>query len=93
MDSVSQFVLGSAVTVAAVGGRVPAWQAVLGGGLLGTLPDLDVLIGHGDAIQDMTRHRAESHALLWQTLAAPVVAFAIAVLRGERARFARGDKE
>lgn len=89
MDSVSQFVLGSAVCAAALGARTSARRAVLWGGVLATLPDLDILIAHGDAIQDMTRHRAESHSLLWLTLVAPFLACAIATLHRERGLFRR----
>ncbi|MFK7739950.1 MAG: metal-dependent hydrolase [Planctomycetota bacterium] len=84
MDSVSQFVLGSSVATVALGKHVSPRRAALWGGVLGTLPDLDVLIDHGDAIADMIRHRAESHALLWMTLAAPLAAWGIAALHRER---------
>lgn len=89
MDSLSQFALGAAVTAAAMGSRVPAARAVLWGGVIATLPDLDVLIDHGDAVQNMIRHRAESHSLFWLTLAAPVLAFGIAALHREGQRFVR----
>lgn len=89
MDSVSQFVLGSAVTAATLGTRVPAWRAVVYGGVLGTLPDLDILLDHGDAILNMTLHRGSSHALFWLTLASPVVALALAGAHRERALFGR----
>lgn len=51
------------------------WKAALWGGLAGTLPDLDAFIDHGNAILNMTRHRAESHSLLLLTLASPVLAW------------------
>ena len=78
MDSVSQFVLGASVSVAVMGRRVPVWQAALVGGICGTLPDLDVFIDHGDAIRNMTLHRTETHALLWLTLASPLIAWLVA---------------
>jgi len=34
----------------------------------GTLPDLDVLVDHGDPIRNMVLHRAETHAPIWLTL-------------------------
>ncbi len=89
MDSVSQFALGAAVAVAAMGNRTKAWRAVIWGGVIATLPDLDVLIDHGDAVQNMIRHRSESHALFWLTLATPFFAFAISALHGERRLFGR----
>jgi inner membrane protein len=85
MDSLSQFALGAAVGVAVMGRRTAAWKAALWGGALGTLPDLDALIDHGDPVRNMVLHRAETHALFWQTLAAVPVAAGIAALMG-RAR-------
>ncbi|MDI9277902.1 metal-dependent hydrolase [Pantoea sp. EABMAA-21] len=78
MDSLSQLTLGAAVTVAVMGKRVPLWQSALVGAIAGTLPDLDVFIDHGDAIRNMTLHRTESHALIWLTLVAPLLAWLIA---------------
>lgn len=89
MDSVTQFVLGASVAAAALGRRTRPWRAVLWGGVVGTLPDLDVLIDHGDDIANMVQHRAESHALFWLTLATPVLAWGIAALHRERALFWR----
>ncbi|MBU5376806.1 MAG: metal-dependent hydrolase [Pantoea sp.] len=80
MDSVSQLLLGASVSVAAMGRRAPLWQAAAVGAVCGTLPDLDVFIDHGDAIRNMTLHRTESHALLWLTLASPLLAWLIAGL-------------
>ena len=74
MDSLSQFALGAAVGVAVMGRRTAPWKAALWGGACGTLPDLDALIDHGDPVSNMTLHRAETHALFWQTLAAPPLA-------------------
>jgi inner membrane protein len=62
VDSVTQAVLG-----AAIGGAIaPAGQrrkALLAGAALGTLPDLDVLIDYGDAVENFTYHRGFSHSL------------------------------
>ena len=46
--------LGSAVTAATLGTSVPAWRAVVYGGMLATLPDLDILLDHGDPVLNMT---------------------------------------
>ena len=78
MDSISQFALGAAVAVAATGRRTAVWKAALWGGVCGTLPDLDALIDHGDAVLNMTLHRGDSHSLLWLSLLSPVLATAIA---------------
>ncbi len=88
MDSVTQFVLGAAVAVAASGRHAPVRRVALWGGICGTLPDLDVFFDRGDPIQDMILHRTESHALFYLTLAAPILAALINRLHGER-RFAR----
>jgi inner membrane protein len=89
MDSLTQIALGSAVGVAVMGRRTAAWKAALWGAVAGTLPDLDAFIDHGDAILNMTRHRAESHALFVLTLAAPVLAWIVSRLHGESALFKR----
>jgi inner membrane protein len=83
VDSLSQVALGAAVSVAVMGRRTAVWKAALWGAVCGTLPDLDAFIDHGDPVRNMTLHRAESHALFWQTLASPLLALAIAKLSGE----------
>lgn len=89
MDSVSQAALGAAVGVAVMGRHRPVWQAALTGAVVGTLPDLDVLLDKGDAVRDMVLHRAETHALFWQALAAPLIALVLAWITGSRALFMR----
>lgn len=89
MDSLSQLTLGAALGVAVMGRRTALWKAALWGGVAGTLPDLDVLIDHGDDLSNMVRHRGFSHALFWLTLAAPVLAALPAWLHRERDRFGR----
>ena len=81
MDSLSQAALGAAVTVAVMGRRTAVWKAAAWGAVLGTLPDLDALIDHGDPVANMTLHRAESHALLWLSLASAPLAALIAALQ------------
>jgi inner membrane protein len=89
MDSLTQIALGSAVGVAVMGRRTAVWKAALWGAVAGTLPDLDAFIDHGDPILNMTRHRAESHALFFLTLAAPLLAWIVSRLNGEAALFKR----
>lgn len=74
MDSLTQITLGSAVSVAVMRKRVPVWQSALWGAAAGTAPDLDVIVDFGDAILNMTRHRAESHALVILTIVSPAFA-------------------
>ena len=78
MDSLTQASLGAAVGVAVMGRRTAAWKAALWGAAMGTLPDLDVVFDFGDPIRNMTEHRAESHALFYQLLAAPLLALMVA---------------
>ncbi|MCG8392282.1 MAG: metal-dependent hydrolase [Pseudomonadales bacterium] len=63
MDSLSQAVLGASFGGAVLGRRFGR-GALVGGALLGTLPDLDVLIDYGDAVANFTEHRGFSHSLL-----------------------------
>ncbi len=89
MDSISQIALGAAVGVAVMGRRTAVWKAAAWGAVAGTLPDLDVLIDHGDAVRNMVLHRAETHALFWLSLASLPLAAAIARLQGEWAIWRR----
>jgi inner membrane protein len=89
MDSVSQIALGAAVGVAAMGRRTALWKAALWGAACGTLPDLDSLIDHGDALSNMVLHRGDSHALFWLSLLAAPLGTAWAWLLGERQRVRR----
>ena len=62
MDSLTQAVLGAGIA----GAIAPAGQrrrALAAGALLGTLPDLDVLIDFGGAVENFTYHRGFSHSL------------------------------
>ena len=83
MDSLSQAALGSAVGMAVMGHRTALWKAALIGAGLGTLPDLDAFIDHGDPIRNMTFHRAASHSLFYLTLLAPALAWLISKLSGK----------
>ncbi len=75
MDSLSQIALGAAVSVAVFRHKQPVWQSAVLGAVVGTLPDLDVLISHGDPVSNMTYHRTESHALFYLTLISPLLAW------------------
>ena len=68
MDSVSQLALGASIGIAVMGQRTAVGKAALWGGIAGTLPDLDVLLDHGDAVLNMVLHRGHSHSLLWTSL-------------------------
>lgn len=62
MDSITQAVLGASIQGALLG-RWQGRKALLYGAMLGTLPDMDVVIDYGDAVADMTYHRGFSHSL------------------------------
>ena len=89
MDSLSQIALGAAVSVAVMGRRTAVWKAALWGAVAGTLPDLDVLIDHGDAIRNMVLHRAETHSLFWLTVFSLPFAALVARLSGEWSQWRR----
>ena len=62
MDSLTQAVLGASIAgVCAPRGQ--RRKALLVGAALGTLPDLDVAIRYGDAVENFTYHRGFSHSL------------------------------
>lgn len=79
MDSASQFLLGASIAGATLGSRLGG-RALLIGGLVATLPDLDAFIPMGNDIDNMTYHRGFSHSVFVQTLVAPVVAYAVTKL-------------
>lgn len=89
MDSLTQIALGAAVGVAVMRRRTAVWKAAAWGAVAGTLPDLDVVIDHGDPILDMVLHRAETHALFWLTLFSLPFAALVARLHGEWAQWRR----
>ena len=63
MDSVTQAVLGASIA-GAIAPEGHRRKAVLVGAALGTLPDLDVFIDFGGAVENFTYHRGFSHSLL-----------------------------
>ncbi len=74
MDSITQAVLGAGVQAALLG-RWQGRKALVYGAMLGTLPDLDVVIDYGDAVARMTYHRGFSHSLFVLTGAALLIAW------------------
>jgi len=88
LDSLTQAALGAAVGTAVLGRRVGP-RAALWGAVCGTLPDLDVLLQHGDPVRDFTFHRAETHALFWLTLVSPLLGWVLARLNRDRAAWRR----
>lgn len=89
MDSVTQAALGASVAVVIMRDRQPIWKSALIGAVLGTVPDLDVLIDHGDPVSDTVYHRAETHAFFWQLLVSPLFAAVLMWLTRSRELFGR----
>ena len=74
MDSITQIALGATVA-GAVGFKPFGRKILLTGALLGTLPDLDVFIDYGNAIDNYTSHRGFSHSLFVLTLLSVMLYF------------------
>lgn len=62
MDSISQAALGAGI-FGTVLGRYHGRKAVVAGAILGTLPDLDIVIRYADPVLAMIHHRGFSHSL------------------------------
>ena len=67
MDSISQIVLGASIAHITLGEKLGK-RALILGAVVGTLPDLDVLVPYADAIESFTYHRSWSHSLFMLTL-------------------------
>ncbi len=76
MDSATQFILGASVAGVTLG-RALGPRALLVGGLLGTLPDLDSFIPMGNAIDNMTYHRGFSHSVFVLSAISPAIAYVL----------------
>lgn len=63
MDSITQVALGASIGAAGFGHRLGR-KAVVFGGFCGLLPDLDFILGVGDAWRSLVVHRGASHSLL-----------------------------
>jgi inner membrane protein len=72
-----------------MGRRTRPWKAAALGAVVAILPDLDAFYDHGDPISNMTYHRANTHALFWQTLASLPIAFVAAKALREMHQFGR----
>lgn len=72
MDSLTQFVLGSGIGLACFGRKIGPRKAAITGGLMGTVPDLDVFYPFEDPIDSFILHRGATHSLVLQALAAPI---------------------
>ncbi len=84
MDSVTQMALGASIGQVVLGRQIGRAAPLLGA-VLGTLPDLDVVIPYGGAVENFTYHRSFSHSVLVLTLVAPLIAWLIGLLMRHRA--------
>lgn len=73
MDSLTQFVLGAAVSTACLGKTLGPRKAAILGGVLGTLPDLDVFLPFDDPVDSFVLHRGWTHSLVFHALATPLL--------------------
>ncbi|MBX2886215.1 MAG: metal-dependent hydrolase [Granulosicoccus sp.] len=74
MDSLTQMALGAALGEATLGRKLGN-KAMVIGAVLGTLPDLDVIVPYTDAVANFTFHRSFSHSFLVLTLLTPLLAW------------------
>lgn len=80
MDSITQIALGASIA-GSVAGKTLGRSALLAGAVLGTLPDLDVLIDYGTAIANFTQHRGFSHSLFVLTPLSLLIAWGLSRLQ------------
>lgn len=73
MDSATQFLLGASVSAVMLGPKLGP-RAVLLGGVVATLPDLDSFLPAQNALDSVTYHRGFSHSLFVQTAVSPFIA-------------------
>jgi inner membrane protein len=89
MDSLTQLTCGASVGELVLGRKVGR-KAALWGAILGTLPDLDVLIPLGGPVADFVYHRGFSHSLLLLAAATPILAWLITRIHPSTRRHLRG---
>ncbi|MCY6379959.1 metal-dependent hydrolase [Hoeflea prorocentri] len=73
MDSLTQFTLGAAISALCLGRKLGPRKAALLGGVLGTIPDLDVLLPTDNPVDAFVFHRGWTHSVFVHAVAAPVV--------------------
>lgn len=88
MDTVTQIVLGAAVGEAVLGRKVGP-RAALWGGICGTLPDLDVFIPMGGAVENFIYHRSFSHSLFVLAALTPLFVWLILKIHPQTVAFKR----
>ncbi|MGD8241888.1 MAG: metal-dependent hydrolase [Desulfobacterales bacterium] len=89
MDSLTQLTFGAACGEAVLGRKVGR-KALVWGAVLGTLPDLDVLIPLGGPVNDFVYHRGFSHSLILLAVISPMIAWLITKIHPDTKRYYRG---
>jgi inner membrane protein len=89
MDSLTQLTFGAAVGEAVLGPKVGR-KALLWGGVLGTLPDLDVFIPLDGPVERFVYHRGFTHSVFVLALAAPLLAWAISRIHSAKHEHFKG---
>jgi len=85
LDSLTQFALGAAIGTVTLSRRIGPRRAALTGGLLGTLPDLDVFLPMDGPIDSFVEHRGWTHSLIIHALLAIPIAEGLKRLFSARA--------
>lgn len=76
MDSITQATLGAAVGEAVLGRKI-GYRAAAWGAVLGTLPDLDIIVNpFVDAVNQLYFHRSITHSVTFILLASPLFGWA-----------------
>ena len=86
MDSLTQLTVGAACGHAVLGHKVGR-RALGWGAILGTLPDLDVLIPLGGPVNDFVYHRGFSHSIFLLAALAPLFAWLICKIHPDTRRY------
>ncbi|MGI9402853.1 MAG: metal-dependent hydrolase [Rhizobiaceae bacterium] len=73
MDSLTQFTLGAAISTLCLGKKLGPRKAAILGGVLGTIPDLDVLLPVDNPVDAFVFHRGWTHSLFVHAVATPVI--------------------
>ena len=72
MDSLTQFTLGAAISALCLGKKLGPRKAALLGGILGTMPDLDVFLPADNPVDAFVFHRGWTHSVFVHAIVTPV---------------------
>lgn len=90
MDSFTQIVLGIA-TAELINGKKLQNKTFLYGAILGTIPDLDIVVGKFMSdVDGVAIHRGLSHSLLFFVFLAPILGYLISTIEKDKIDFKKG---